>query len=226
MKTYECILFDADETLFRFDSFKGLKRMFLEYDFLFTEQHYQEYQTINKPLWIEYQNNIITAQELQHRRFSLWGERLHVSTAELSKKFLLAMAEICEPLEGAVSLLNVLKGHVKLGIITNGFTELQQARLNRTGLKQYFDCLVISEELGIAKPHPSIFNHAISLLGNPDRDHVLMVGDTLESDILGGINAGIDTCWLNRTQRSLGAEEVKPLYEIASLEELEILLTH
>ena len=63
------------------------------------------------------------------------------------------MAEICTPLPGAVSLLNAIRGNAKIGIITNGFSALQQVRLERTGLRDYFDLLVISEEVGVAKPN-------------------------------------------------------------------------
>ena len=119
--------------------------------------------------------------------------------------------------------MNTLKGHAKLGIITNGFTELQQIRLEATGLDHYFDVLVISEEVGVAKPHPDIFDHALELMGNPPREHVLMVGDNPDSDIVGGINAGLDTCWLN-THRRTAPAGIRPKYEVSSLEDLERLL--
>ncbi|MBP9726579.1 MAG: pyrimidine 5'-nucleotidase [Gammaproteobacteria bacterium] len=147
-KNYEWILFDADETLFQFDAFSGLRLMFSKFDLDFSEQDYQEYQAINKPLWVDYQNHQITAKELQCRRFDLWAKKLNTVSEDLNSAFLASMAEICAPLEGAVSLLEALQGKVKLGIITNGFTELQQVRLELTGLKKYFDFIVISEEVG------------------------------------------------------------------------------
>jgi 5'-nucleotidase len=223
MKTYEWILFDADDTLFHFDAFSGLKRMFSQFDVTFTELNYQEYQTTNKALWVEYQLGMISASLLQQQRFAVWAEKLAVSPQELNSAFLAAMAEICMPIEGAISLLNALKGKARLGIITNGFTELQQARLKRTGLGEHFELLVISEQVGVAKPHIDIFEHALSAMGNPAREQVLMVGDTPESDILGGINARLDTCWVNAHKKLL-PEGIIPLYEVASLAELEALL--
>ncbi len=80
-----------------------------------------------------------------------------------------------------------------MGIITNGFTSLQQTRLERTGLRDHFDLLIISEEVGVAKPDARIFDYALAQAGNPSRDRVLMVGDTAESDIRGGVNAGLAT---------------------------------
>ena len=224
MKTYEWILFDADDTLFHFDAFGGLQQLFSRYGVQFTEQDYNAYQAINKSLWVDYQHGEITAQQLQHQRFAAWAARLQVSPLDLNSAFMAVMAAICLPLEGAQNLLNTLQAKAKLGIITNGFTELQQARLERTGLKSYFDLLVISEQVGIAKPHPGIFEHAFALMGHPARESVLMVGDTLESDILGGINAGIDTCWLNAHNKPAIAD-ITPRYQVASLRELDILFT-
>ncbi|MGB7801985.1 pyrimidine 5'-nucleotidase [Buttiauxella sp.] len=220
---WDWILFDADETLFTFDAFSGLQRMFLDYSVTFTADDFQDYQAVNKPLWVDYQNGAISALQLQHQRFQGWSERLSVPAGDLNAAFLNAMAEICVPLPGALSLLNALKDKVKIGIITNGFTALQQIRLERTGLRDYLDLLVISEEVGVAKPDRKIFDFTFEKMGNPRRDRVLMVGDTAESDILGGINAGIATCWLNAHGRSL-PEGIRPTWEVASLNELERLL--
>lgn len=220
---WDWILFDADETLFTFDAFGGLQRMFLDYSVTFTAEDFQDYQAVNKPLWVDYQNGAISALQLQHQRFQGWSERLNVPAGDLNAAFLNAMAEICTPLPGAISLLNALKGKVKLGIITNGFTALQQIRLERTGLSDCFDLIVISEQVGIAKPDRRIFEYAFEKMGHPPRERVLMVGDTAESDILGGINAGIATCWLNAHGRSLPAG-IRPTWQVSTLSELEQLL--
>ena len=223
MKMWDWIFFDADETLFTFDSFSGLQRMFLDYSVTFTAEDFQDYQSVNKPLWVDYQNGSITSLQLQQQRFVSWAARLNVKPGELNDAFMNAMAEICAPLPGAVSLLNSLKGKVKLGIITNGFTSLQQIRLERTGLRDHFDALIISEEVGVAKPDARIFDYALKQAGNPDRSRVLMVGDTAASDILGGMNAGLSTCWLNAHQQEL-PEHIKPTWTVTSLSELEQLL--
>ncbi|EPR1452873.1 pyrimidine 5'-nucleotidase [Citrobacter koseri] len=220
---WDWIFFDADETLFTFDSFTGLQRMFLDYSVTFTAEDFQDYQAVNKPLWVDYQNGAITSLQLQRQRFVGWGEQLNVPPEELNDAFMNAMAEICAPLPGAVSLVNALHGKVKMGIITNGFTSLQQIRLERTGLRDRFDLLVISEEVGVAKPDPRIFDYALEQAGSPDRSRVLMVGDTAESDILGGINAGLSTCWLNAHHREQPAG-IEPTWAVASLSELEQLL--
>ncbi len=220
---WDWIFFDADETLFTFDSFSGLQRMFLDYSVTFTAEDFQDYQAVNKPLWVDYQNGAITSLQLQHQRFQSWADRLSVLPGDLNSAFINAMAEICAPLPGAVSLLNALQGKCKMGIITNGFTALQQIRLERTGLRDHFDLIVISEQVGVAKPHPHIFDYALEQAGNPARSRVLMVGDTAESDILGGMNAGLATCWLNAHNRTL-PEGINPTWTVTSLSELEQLL--
>ncbi|UDQ79679.1 pyrimidine 5'-nucleotidase [Erwinia rhapontici] len=220
LKDWDWILFDADDTLFHFDAFAGLQRLFQQYDVQFSRADYDDYQAINKPLWVDYQNGAISALQLQHQRFESWAAKLDVTAQDLNSGFLSAMAEICTPLVGAVDLLNALKGRVKIGIITNGFTALQQARLERTGFLGVFDLLVISEQVGYAKPHPAIFDYALTRMGNPSRERVLMVGDNPDSDILGGINAGLATCWLNAEGRAQ-PEGINPTWQVTSLKELQ-----
>lgn len=217
---YKWILFDADETLFHFDNFAGLKHMFAQHGVTFEKAEYDEYQVVNKQLWVEYQNNQINAEQLQTRRFKLWSDRLAISTKELNKQFLDSMADICKTLPGAVELVTHLhENNVKMGIITNGFVQLQQIRLERTGFLPYFSPVVISELVGVAKPHAKIFEYALEQMGSPNKDQVLMVGDTLESDILGGNNFGFDTCWLNHQNKEY-SKEITPTHQIHSLVEL------
>lgn len=215
---YNWILFDADETLFSFDSFAGLKRLFADYDVDFSTEDFHEYQRLNKPLWVAYQDGKIDAKTLQEQRFSEWGKRLAVKPTELNQAFLLAMADICRPLEGVKPLLQQLHQRANLAIITNGFTLMQQLRLQKTGLSDYFEFVVISEEIGVSKPNPQFFQHALTLAEVQDPKQVLVVGDTLESDILGGNNAGLDTCWLDHGRENLTT--IQPTYQIAKIADL------
>lgn len=223
MKAFQWILFDADETLFHFDAYAGLQLLFKGYGIDFSPQHYSDYQALNQPLWLQYQSSEISAKTLQEQRFSYWGKQLNVAPSLLNAGFLQAMAEVCTPLPGAVSLLNALQGKAKLGIITNGFTDLQQIRLERTGLHNHFDILVISEQVGAAKPHPQIFAHAMQLMGQPDPANVLMVGDNPIADIGGGYQAGFYTCWLNRFEAVLPSG-ITANVEVQSLAQLEAAL--
>ncbi|MBQ4856867.1 pyrimidine 5'-nucleotidase [Pseudoalteromonas sp. MMG007] len=220
---YSYVLFDADETLFRFDILAGMTRMFKAYGIQFTKDDYVHYQKTNKQLWLDYQDGKISADYLQVTRFNEWAEKLDVPAKELNDAFLDSMAQICEPLPGAIELLNKLKPHAKLGIITNGFARLQTVRLEHTGLKDMFEWLVISELVGIAKPNKAIFDHTFELMGNPDKSQILMVGDTASSDVLGGSNAGIDTCWLQHPGEQL-PEGITPTYTITTLDQLQSIL--
>ncbi|WP_417605667.1 pyrimidine 5'-nucleotidase [Oceanimonas baumannii] len=217
---YDWILFDADDTLFHFDAFTGLKRMFTRFDVHFDEQAFVHFQTQSEPLWVAYQNGDIGAAELRHRRFAPWAERLTVTTDHLNDMFMSTMVEVCSLLPGAGELIASLQGKAHLGIITNGFASMQQARLQRAGWQHTFSPLVISEEVGVAKPHKDIFEHALALMGQPDRERVLMVGDNPHSDILGGLNAGLHTCWLN-TQGAPAPKGITPHHQVASLSQLQ-----
>ncbi|ADZ91478.1 pyrimidine 5'-nucleotidase [Marinomonas mediterranea] len=219
-RQYDYIIFDADETLFHFDAQAGLRDLFEKYDIEFTKKDFEEYQQVNKPLWVQYQDGDIDAKTLQITRFDSWATKLGVSPESLNDGFLESMADICKPLHGAQDLVkSLIERGIKLAIITNGFTGLQQKRLQRTGFWPYFDHVVISEQYGIAKPHVSIFEHTLSLLDCDDKSKALMVGDTLGSDIKGGNNAGIDTCWVNHDQLS-NATDIIPTKEVRNLIEL------
>lgn len=220
---YEWVLFDADETLFHFDAITGLKKIFSNYGISFSSQDYYQYQAINQRLWSQFQQGQISASDLQSQRFSSWGKKLNVPPLELDLAFQRAMIDICTPIAGARDLLNTLYGKVKLGIITNGFTAMQAARLEATGLSEHFHILVISEEVGVAKPHPDIFEHALQVMGHPPASKVLMVGDNLHTDIIGGLNAGMHTCWLNRHGETK-PRDITPHYEVESLKALQDLL--
>ncbi len=220
---YPWILFDADDTLFHFDAYQGLKRMFSGLQVVFDEDDYIRYQQINKPLWVDYQAGRISATDLQVTRFSEWAARLAMDAAHLNSRFLAAMAETCTLLPGAAELVRGLRGKAMLGIITNGFTELQTARLLRTGLHDAFATVVISEQVGVAKPDRRIFDHALALMDDPPREQVLMIGDNPHSDIRGGLAAGIHTCWFNPSGHA-APDGIRPHYQVSHLSELDSLV--
>ncbi|QDF65359.1 pyrimidine 5'-nucleotidase [Shewanella sp. SNU WT4] len=226
---FDWILFDADETLFHFDAFAGLKLLFSRHGVAFSEQDFEEYQLINQPLWLEYQRGTIDAEHLQTTRFNAWATKLGCSASALNHGFLMAMADICEPLPGVRELLASIGPRYRLGIITNGFTQLQQVRLQKTGLSDYFSLVVISEQVGVAKPDPAIFTHSLMLMSDVSGAQVaphkvLMVGDNLHADILGGNNSGLATCWYNPSGKPR-VPEVLPSIEISHHDQLRQLLS-
>ncbi len=216
---YKWILFDADETLFSFNSYLGLKEVLQGYGIDFTPQDYDEFQAVNKPLWVAYQNQEIKAEDIQTRRFAKLSQQTGQDPLDLNNQLMDAMAKISQPLNNVKEMLNHLYGKVKMGIITNGFVQMQDARLINTETKSFFDLLVVSEEVGVAKPDIKVFDYALARMGDVDKSEVLMVGDTLTSDILGGNNAGFDTCWIN-AHNHVNETEIRPTYEINDMLQL------
>lgn len=107
----------------------------------------------------------------------------------------------------------------RLAIITNGIKDVQLSRIQGSPLCNTFEQIIISEEAGSQKPEPGIFDYAFAKLGITDKSKVLIVGDSLTSDIQGGKNYGIDTCWFNPLEKANEAG-IKPTYEIRDLSEL------
>lgn len=216
---YQWILFDADETLFSFNSYLGLKAMLVRYGIEFSEADYDAFQAINKPLWVAYQNKEITIQDLQTIRFAKLAEQTGKDALDLNKELMAEMAIVSKPLPNVMNMLNALYGKVKMGIITNGLEALQQKRLENTGTTKFFETVVVSEVVGVAKPNAKIFEYAFEKIGNIDKSQILMVGDTLSSDILGANGVGIDSCWFNHTGEN-NTTEIKPTYEITDIKQL------
>ncbi len=223
VERYEWVVFDADNTLFHFHDFQGLQKMFGQFGVTFTEENYAEYKKINQALWKSYEEGTITAKQLASDRFEAWATKLQMTAADLNRRFLDVMAEVCTPLDGAVELIRALSGKVKLAIITNGFAQLQQVRLERHDLAKHFVFVLSSEEVGKAKPHRDIFDRAHDMMGRPDRAKILMVGDNPRSDIAGGVAAGMQTCWLNVEGKAI-PEGVISHAQVASLSELQAQL--
>ena len=216
---YEWILFDADETLFSFNSYLGLKPLLSRYGVEFSEEDYAAFQAVNKPLWIEYQEKKISAKELQTRRFAHLSALTGQDPLVLNQELMAQMALVSTPLEGVMDMLSALAGKVKMGIITNGFHALQQKRLENTKTTDFFEMVVVSEIVGAAKPAPEIFEYAFERIEDLNKRSVLMVGDTLTSDILGGNQVGIDTCWFNPQQQP-NDTTIQPTYEIQHIRQL------
>ncbi|QSX33942.1 pyrimidine 5'-nucleotidase [Shewanella avicenniae] len=220
---FDWIVFDADETLFHFDALRGLQLTFAAYGFDFSHAEFDRYKAVNIALWQAYERGEVVAAEVQVQRFEYWGNLLNQPPMSLNQHYLRTMGEICEMLPGAASLLTRLAGKVRLGIITNGFASLQPVRLERMGITDIIDLLVVSELVGVAKPEQGIFDYALKQMGDVAAERVLMVGDNLYTDIKGGNNAGMKTCWLNNGNYPL-PDDVAPTWVVPSMHHLERLL--
>lgn len=126
-------------------------------------------------------------------------------------------------LEGAIEFIGDIHSKFIISIVTNGFTSIQENRIKKSVIYKYFNDIIISEQLGIAKPNPDIFEYAVNKLGNFNKEEILMVGDNLNSDIRGGFNYNIDTCWFNPNKLKNNTE-LKPTYEVCNYKELRDLL--
>ena len=199
---YKVILFDADETLFDFKKTEreAFKNTMMEFGFDYDESyHFSIYKEINTAIWKELEEGIITQEKLKIERFKRLNDKLNAGfdEEEFSKAYMINLGNGSFLLDGAIELIEDLSSKYILSIVTNGLTIVQERRVKNSVIAKYFKDIVISEEVGISKPNPEIFEYALSNIEGVNKNEILMIGDSLSSDIRGGINYGIDTCWFN-----------------------------
>lgn len=221
---YEIIIFDADDTLFDFKKSErhAFKNTMVEFDVEYDENyHLKIYHEINTAIWKEFESKLITQEKLKVERFRRLSEALKVELDEnkLSKSYMTHLANASFLFEESITLLEALHKHCKFMIVTNGLSYVQNNRIRKSVIANYFEDIVVSEDIKIAKPDPKIFEHALNNLKHTDKSKVLMVGDSLTSDIQGGLNFGIDTCWFNPNKIE-NKTSISPTYEISNLMEL------
>jgi YjjG family noncanonical pyrimidine nucleotidase len=224
---YKWLLFDADGTLFDYDKAEAiaLRRTFRELGCSYEPRYAEVYRQINGEIWRDFEQGKISQHRLRTRRFELLFEDVAVECdpGAFSTRYLLHLADGTDMIEGAEEVVRRLHGKVGLVLITNGIADVQRPRFASSGLHEYFADLVISEEVGASKPDPRIFDAAFQVMAWPKTEEVLIVGDSLASDIKGGNNYGIDTCWFNPRQDP-PTLDVKAHFEIKELRELLALL--
>lgn len=221
--SYRYLLFDADDTLFDFAKAQrvALERSFLELKGAYEPTYLSLYEEVNTMLWQAFEQGKLSQVELKEQRFMVFLERLELNLDPFifNQLYLKRLSEGQFLLEGALELIQDLARHCKMVIITNGLKEVQRPRLSTSLLMPYFEGLIISDELGVAKPNPAIFDAAFDLLGQPEKAETLMIGDSLSSDMQGGLNYGIDTCWYNPAAKS-NTRGLAVTYEVSSLREI------
>ena len=225
---YEIIIFDADETLFDFKKSErdAFKNAMLEFDIEYDENHHLKiYSEINSAIWKEFENGIITQEKLKVERFKRLADRLNVSFDEhlFAKSYMKHLANASFLYDDSIELIESLYKDYRLTIVTNGLKDVQNKRIKKSAIAKYFEDIVISEEVKVAKPDPKIFEIALNNLKHTDKSKVLMVGDSLTSDIKGGINSGIDTCWYN-PNKVVNSTDIRPTYEITKLSQLKKII--
>ena len=224
MAKYYCILFDADNTLLDFDAAesKALADTLRNYGIEPDAETVQTYRTINGELWRQLEKGQLRRDKLMAERFNRFLKAVNAagSGAEMNQYYLDQLST--HPDLAAPNVLDVMKELAEvatLAVVTNGFDRVQSRRVAESGLKEFVEEVFVSEKLDSEKPNRKIFDTALRSLGVENRERVLMVGDSLTSDIQGGVNAGLDTCWFNPGHAE-NPGKVNPTYEIASLEEL------
>ena len=224
---YKWLLLDADNTLFDYDRAEAtaLQRAFEQFGHKFEPAYAEAYQRINHKIWLQFEQGQISQDCLRTRRFELLFEAVEIESdpVKFSVTYIQNLAKGAYLIEGAEQVVKSLVGQVGLMLITNGLKEVQRSRLARSTIGDCFSDIVISDEIGVAKPEAGIFQVAFERMGNPKKADVLIVGDSLTSDIKGGNEYGIDTCWFNPA-RLICDQDVEIQYEIRRLDELRAII--
>ena len=248
MKQYKAVFIDWDDTIGDFlgAAKLALQDMYEKYNlseyFASFEEFFLLYKPHNIELWDKYGKDLVTKEYLSFDRFffplmhgskvkgekgKVKGENLCVLAEQLSEDFLNMTTARFSLLEGAEELVRYLAAKYPLTVVTNGFVEVQHEKFDKSGLRDCFAHIVLSEEVGCQKPNPRIFEEALRMNGLQAED-VVMIGDSWNSDIQGAINAGIDQIWIRKNKeqgtKSQDTIEQTATYIVQSLSEvMEIL---
>jgi len=203
------VFFDLDHTLWDFEvnSNQTFKFIFnqnnIKIDF---EAFKQCYYPINEIYWKKFRENKVSKEALRYGRLSDTFKKLNYRVNDdmiviLSEAYIENLSNYSALIEGTIDILNYLKPKYIMHIITNGFEEVQGKKMKNAGLNSYFKNIITSEQVGVKKPNPEIFNFALSKCG-AKADESIMIGDNYEADVLGALNVGMDAVFCNFTNHS------------------------
>ena len=197
--SYSTLLMDADDTIFDFPlcEYRALKETIESFGLVFTDEICSSFSAINSALWKKFEMNRITRSELRNRRFAELIEKCFQgfdNTEAMALKYIECLAKQAVFIDGAYDALKLLSSRYKIYIITNGLKTVQRGRFSRTDITSFIGKLYISDEMGVQKPSKEFFDMVLEDIPEKDKTKILVVGDSLTSDMQGGRNAGLDTC--------------------------------
>lgn len=220
------VFLDLDQTILDFHKGEaiGLAKALRSHGLEPTEPVLARYRQINRWHWEQLEKGNLTREQVLTGRFGMLFQEMGVNSDPVacSHDYEHNLSLCAFFLPGAQEAMEALHGRYKLYLASNGTAFVQHRRMQDANLYRFFDDLFISEEVGYNKPAKEFFEAAFAKIPGFSREQAIMVGDTLSSDILGGINAGIKTVWVNPGHLSCG--QVKPDYEIESIAQLPALL--
>lgn len=228
---YKNLFIDLDDTLWDFqkNSIICLEQIYHDYNFDSFYSSFRDYYDVYLPsnhnLWDLYRQGKINREELIVERILVpirkFGISSHKYAKEISDDYLERTTRQTHLIDGAIELLTYLKPKYNMHILSNGFTEVQYKKIENSGLTSFFDKIILSEDAGINKPHPQIFNYALDQ-ANASRADSLMIGDSLEADIEGAYNSNINQIWFNPNGDRING--INPTYVVKTLLEIKSIL--
>ncbi|MGN1130416.1 MAG: YjjG family noncanonical pyrimidine nucleotidase [Ruminococcus sp.] len=226
---YKYLLWDIDGTILDFVASErcAIKELFKRFELgECTDEMLQIYSKINVKYWDALARNELTKPEVLIGRFNEFFTLMNIDTGvaeDFNKAYQLALGDYCIFVKDAKEILLSQKGKYTIAAVTNGTKIAQTKKLRTSGLDKIFDSIFISEDVGFEKPNLGFFQCVFEALNIKDKSEVLIIGDSLASDIQGGINAEIDTCWYN-PKHTENKSNLKITYEIDDLKKIQRIL--
>jgi 2-haloacid dehalogenase len=228
VKRYSIVFIDLDDTLLDFAAAErdALAGVFADFSLALSPEAARVYEEKNTALWKALERGEIDQGRLKVERFRQCFDELgwSVDAAAVSAAYIARLGRSAILLPHAQESCAYLAAKYRLALITNGIADVQHPRIKASPFAQLIELVVVSEEAGCGKPDPAIFGYACERLGFFDKAAMIMVGDSLASDVQGASNFGIDSCWLNRSAKGRPAGSPAPSYEIRSIEEITTIL--
>lgn len=218
---YTTLLLDLDETLFDFAKSEryAIDRLMEKYGIPVSDENRKLYSEINASKWRKLEMGEITRPQLFRERFEDFFGKTHVEAdaAEANIAYMQFLSQASFILDGALEVCEKLSKKYALYLVTNGTKIVQNGRLNGSPIMKFIKDVFISEEIGFNKPQKEYFDYVLEHIGERDKSKILVVGDSLSSDIAGAMNSGLDSCWVNRNNQKT---DVVPTYTICDITEL------